>query len=179
VDIGRAIGTEYITQGTIGMFGSKLTISVELYETMSGKLLSSIVFESANIDGLLAAIRSHAKPLFQSILDSRPAAIPPPAAVTLVAADFPKPAVSVSGGGTGVPQWIGIGLAAAGIGMGIYGFLQNVEYDRLGKDYNSAIAKEDAEAKRQKADDAGKRRNIGYIIGSALLAGGITVYFVF
>ncbi|MDR2732927.1 MAG: hypothetical protein LBB36_06890, partial [Fibromonadaceae bacterium] len=34
VEIGRAIGAEFITQGTIGKFGDMLTISVELYETM-------------------------------------------------------------------------------------------------------------------------------------------------
>jgi len=73
IEIGRAIGAEYITQGSIGMFADKFTISVELYETMRGKLLSSIVFESENIVGLLNAIRSEAKPMFQSILDLRPA----------------------------------------------------------------------------------------------------------
>jgi TolB-like protein len=180
VDIGRAIGAEYITQGTIGMFGSKLTISVELYETMGGKLLYSIVFESANIDGLLAAIRSHAKPLFQSIADSRPSpsAIPPPGQATPAPGEAPKPEASVSGGGFGVPQWVGIGLAAAGIGMGIYGFLQNNEYKSLHGDYMEASGS-GIEASWKKAEDARKRRNIGYAVGAALFAGGITVYFAF
>jgi hypothetical protein len=150
------------------MFGSKLTISVELYETMGGKLLSSIVFESKDIDGLLAAIRSEAKPLFQSILGSRAPSLPalPPGQAT-------------SGGGIGVPRWIGIGLAAAGIGMGVYGFLQNCKHKSLGSDYGNATTADDAGAKWKKADDAKQRRNIGYIVGSALLAGGITVYFAF
>ncbi|MDR2731611.1 MAG: hypothetical protein LBB36_00150 [Fibromonadaceae bacterium] len=69
IEIGRAIGAEYITQGTIGKFGKKLAISVELYETMGGKLLSSIVFESEDIEGLLNIIRSEARPLFYSIFD--------------------------------------------------------------------------------------------------------------
>ncbi|GBU24764.1 hypothetical protein R83H12_01399 [Fibrobacteria bacterium R8-3-H12] len=86
MEIGRAIGAEYITQGTIGKFGSKLTISVELYESMSGKLLSSIVFESDNIESLLSAIRSEAKPLFQSILNSRKQAAP--------AVEVSQPAIS-------------------------------------------------------------------------------------
>ncbi|MDR2732625.1 MAG: hypothetical protein LBB36_05345, partial [Fibromonadaceae bacterium] len=76
VTIGRAIGVEFITQGTIGKFGNKLTISVELYETMNAKLLSSIVFESKDIDGLLGAIRKEAKPLFQSIITSKPLSEP-------------------------------------------------------------------------------------------------------
>jgi TolB-like protein len=181
IEIGRAIGVEYITQGVIGRFGSRLTISVELYETMSGKLLSSIVFESDDIDGLLAAIRSDAKPLFHGILDSHPV-VPAPIAVqppNQAVSDMPaKPVAPVSGGGIGVPQWAGIGLAAAGIGMGIYGFLQNSQYNKLYKDYQGAT-ESDTNAKWKKAEDASKRRNIGYIIGSALLAGGVAVYFVF
>ncbi len=177
VDIGRVIGAEYITQGTIGTFGSKMTISVELYETMSGKLLHSIVFESANIDGLLAAIRNYAQPLFQSILDSRPQAVPPPE--TTKAGDFPKPEASVQpGGGTGVPQWIGIGLALAGIGSGVYGILWESKYKDLHKDYMQATATA-ADARWQKAEDAKARRNIGYIIGSSLLVCGVAVWFVF
>jgi flagellar motor protein MotB len=76
IEIGRAIGAEYISQGTIGKFGNRLTISVELYETMGGKLISSIVFESKDIDGLLNGIRNEAKPLFQSILEDK-TGIPP------------------------------------------------------------------------------------------------------
>ncbi|GBU26367.1 hypothetical protein R83H12_03063 [Fibrobacteria bacterium R8-3-H12] len=167
VEIGRAIGAEYITQGTIGKFGSKLTISVELYESMSGKLLSSIVFESENIEGLLSAIRSEAKPLFQSILDlhSPVVAVPPPIEVA-------------KAGGMGVPQWVGIGLAVAGIGMGIYGIVQNGNYKSLHDDYMKA-SEEDAVAKWKKVEDAKSLRNLGYIAGSALLAGGITIWFVF
>jgi len=162
VDIGRAIGAEYVTQGTIGRFGNKFTISVELYETLSGKLISSIVFESENIDGLLGVIRAEAKPLFQSILKQRPSHIE----------------ASQDASGIGVPQWVGIGLAVAGLGAGVYGVLQESQYKKLHRDYRKATAT-DADAKWQKVEDAKSRRNMGYIIGSALLAGGITVWFVF
>jgi len=160
VDIGRAIGAEYITQGTVSKFGSKLTISVELYETMSGKLLYSIVFESSDIEGLLTAIRSQAKPLFQSIIDSRRA-------------------TRASKSGIGVPQWIGIGLTVAGIGAGIYGVLQNNEYKDLHKRYMDSKDASDAKARWKKVENAASNRNIGYIAGAALLASGITIYFVF
>ncbi|GBU25223.1 hypothetical protein R83H12_01864 [Fibrobacteria bacterium R8-3-H12] len=178
VEIGRAIGAEYITQGTIGKFANKLTISVELYESMSGKLLSSIVFESENIEGLLGAIRSEAKPLFQGILDLRPAVtVPPPETAKLDEA--PKPDANVRSGGFGVPQWVGIGLAVAGIGAGIYGILQNGKFNDFNKDYDKAVSTEVAVAKRKDAERAGQRRNIGYIAGAVLLAGGVTVWFVF
>ena len=35
------------------------------------------------------------------------------------------------------------------------------------------------DAKWKKAEEAKSSRNIGYILGTALLAGGVTVYFVF
>jgi TolB-like protein len=176
VDIGRAIGAEYITQGTIGTFGSKLTISVELYETMSGKLLSSIVFESVDIDGLLTAIRNQAKPLFQGIIDTRAVSAP-----MGPERSKPKPEVPAASGSSsfGLPQWIGVGFAAAGIGVGIYGFLQNGKYKSLHGDYMNASTVAQADAAWQKAEDAKQRRNLGYIVGSALLAGGITVFLFF
>ncbi|GBU25218.1 hypothetical protein R83H12_01859 [Fibrobacteria bacterium R8-3-H12] len=180
VEIGRAIGAEYITQGTIGKFANKLTISVELYESLSGKLLSSIVFESKDIDGLLAAIRSEAKPLFQSILDlRRPAVVvPPPEAAK--AAEIPKPEASVQpAGGMGIPQWVGIGLVAAGIGAGVYGFLQESKYKSLHEDYLKARTFNEAEGYKRDAEKAGQRRSIGYIAGAALLAGGVVVWVVF
>jgi len=173
VDVGRAIGAEYVTQGSIGKFADEFTISVELYETMGGKLLSSIVFESKDIAGLLAAIRSEARPLFQSILDSRPVVVPP------VAAPLPETVPVPSSSGLGLPQWIGIGLAAAGIGAGIYGFLQNKKYKNLYNDYLNAPTSGEAEAKKRDGEKVGQKRNIGYIAGAALLAGGVTVWFVF
>jgi len=173
VDIGRAIGAEYVTQGSIGKFADQLTISVELYETMSGKLLSSIVFESKDIASLLSVIRAEAKPLFQSILDSRSPLAPSPE--TTKVSETIKP--EVSGGRMGVPQWVGIGLVVAGIGAGIYGVLQESQYMKFHEDYKNAET--DIEAKWQKVEDAKSRRDMGYIIGSALLAGGVTVWFVF
>ncbi|MDR2732119.1 MAG: hypothetical protein LBB36_02765, partial [Fibromonadaceae bacterium] len=152
VEIGRFIGAEFITQGTIGKFGNKLTISVELYETMNAKLLSSIVFESKDIDGLLNVIRKEAKPLFQKILES--------SAKNPVSNPWSEPKFSElknsqnntfnsvntvnsenSGSdnkGMRLPQWLGIGFAVAGIGAGVYGILQESEYKDLYEKYNNA-----------------------------------------
>jgi TolB-like protein len=179
VDIGRAIGAEYISQGTIGKFGNKLTISVELYETMGGKLLSSIVFESENIEGLLNVIRSEAKPLFQSML-SEPLSEPRyPRLADLQDTKDINAEIPSQKSGVKAFTWVGIGLAAAGIGMGVYGYLQNSKYEKLHEDYDDAKTTEDAVAKREDAEAAKSRRTIGYIVGSALLASGITIYFVF
>ncbi|MCL2207803.1 MAG: hypothetical protein FWB90_06900, partial [Fibromonadales bacterium] len=67
VEIGRAIGAEYITQGFIGKFGEMMTLTVELYESMSGNLLGSFVTESKDIMGLLATIRQKAPELFSHL----------------------------------------------------------------------------------------------------------------
>jgi len=79
VEIGRALGTEYISQGTIGRFGELLTISIELYETISGRLLSSIVMESKDIMGLLIVIREKSPELFAAVKKHTPAPLPQPA----------------------------------------------------------------------------------------------------
>ena len=72
IEIGRAIGAEYVGQGTVGKFGEEFTISIELYETLTGKLISSMIFESQNLSDLLKFVREESHTLFQAILDSQP-----------------------------------------------------------------------------------------------------------
>lgn len=67
IDIGRAIGAEYVTQGIVGEFDGMLTLTVELYESISGNLLGSFVTESNGLRGLLSAIRDKAPGLFANI----------------------------------------------------------------------------------------------------------------
>jgi hypothetical protein len=64
VEIGRNVGAEYAVQGTVSQFGGSFTLTVEAYETMSGKLLTSFTAESPDAGGLLAAIREDAPALF-------------------------------------------------------------------------------------------------------------------
>jgi len=84
VDIGRTIGAEYVAASKVGFFGGQLTITVELYESMGGKLLGSFVGESDNIRGLLNIIRSKAPDLFQKML-------PATAAISTTQAASDKP----------------------------------------------------------------------------------------
>jgi len=69
IDIGRAIGAEYVTQGFVGEFDGMLTLTVELYESISGNLMGSFVTESNNLRGLLGAIREKSPGLFANITD--------------------------------------------------------------------------------------------------------------
>ena len=67
IEVGRAIGAEYVTQGFVGKFDGMLTLTVELYESMSGNLLSSFTTESKNLTGLLNTIREKAPAMFKEI----------------------------------------------------------------------------------------------------------------
>lgn len=67
VETGKNISADYVAQGRVSHFGSLLTITVELYETATGKLVSSFAVQSENAEGLLKEIENHAQPLFQTI----------------------------------------------------------------------------------------------------------------
>jgi hypothetical protein len=61
ITLGAKIGADYIVRGTISKFGTKLTLSVELYETENGTLVvSSEAVRSGNLEELLgvAAVAS-------------------------------------------------------------------------------------------------------------------------
>jgi len=82
------IKSDYVTRGSIGKLGSLLTLTVELYETSSGKLLGDFVKESSDVKGLLEIIRENSPSLFAKTTqkENLPApaiaapALPPPAA---------------------------------------------------------------------------------------------------
>jgi len=63
---------------------------------------------------------------------------------------------------------VSIGLATIGLGAIIYGVMKNSEVIRY-------VERRDGKS----AVDAESSRNIGYGVGAALLAGGITFYLVF
>jgi hypothetical protein len=75
VDVGRALGVEYVSQGKINIFGDKLSLKVEFYESASGKLLGSFTGESDNATGFLSIIREKAPNMFDKIVPKPP---PPP-----------------------------------------------------------------------------------------------------
>jgi len=88
IDIGLAIKSEYVTQGFIGKLGNMFTLTIELYETSSGRLLGYFVKETTDLKGLLDAIRENSPTLFAKTTqkESLPApaiaipALPPPTA---------------------------------------------------------------------------------------------------
>jgi len=67
VDIGRAIGAEYVTQGFVGDFADMKSLTVELYEAMSGNFIGSFVTEAKDMKHLLKIIREESPSLFKKI----------------------------------------------------------------------------------------------------------------
>jgi len=76
--------------------------------------------------------------------------------------------VGADGGGSMFKPVTSIGLATAGLGLIIYGLVQNSEVSRQVDNRNGKAAV-----------DAESSRNISYGIGAALLAGGVVVYIAF
>ena len=71
IDVGRAIGADYVTQGTVRKFSGMFTLTVQLYESMSGNMLSSFVTESQDVIGLLRAIRERGPALFAQLSEPK------------------------------------------------------------------------------------------------------------
>ena len=68
VETGRNISANYVAQARINTFGKKLTISVELYNSANGKLISSFNAKSFDIENLELEIRQKAPKMFREIL---------------------------------------------------------------------------------------------------------------
>jgi len=191
IDIGRAIGAEYVTQGFVGEFGGMLTLTVELYESMSGHLLGSFVTESGDVMGLLKTIRAKAPDLFNRI-NSKPSAPKPKPAVSLakdVDAELdskPRKKIDPQVGGDekkiSTSFWVAIALDVVGAGLLVYGYTQSGAADDKYKEYSSLGAfatQPEIDSAWQAVDDAKSARNVSYAVGSVFLAAGIGVHIWF
>lgn len=67
VQTGKNIAADYVAQARVGQFGSDLTLTVELYETASGRMLSSYTSRNSSVDELLSEIESRSAMLFGTI----------------------------------------------------------------------------------------------------------------
>jgi len=193
VEIGRAIGAEYISSGSIGIFSGDLTLTIELYESLGGKLLGSIVMESPDVRGLLNAIRTQAPALFERITKNNvqekpasPAPQAPPVQSVAPAAQFtPQPIptnVEQPKQKFKIPAWVAIGLDVIGVaalGMGYYFDMKAGDYH---KDYKNMAQYQSPEiyaTAYQDVEDAKKMRNISYGLGGVFLLGGVALHIWF
>jgi hypothetical protein len=176
INIGRAIKSDYVTQGFIGKLGNLFTLTIELYETSDGKLLNYFVKETPDLKGLLDAIRENSPNLFTKIPqknESIPTNIP----------TEPKK--------TQTSFWIALSLdilGAGALGLGIYNNAKSIDHYNKSKNLREAIPQDKEEyAKNQtaynteynKVSKAETTRNIFYATGTALLLGGVAVHIWF
>jgi len=66
-------------------------------------------------------------------------------------------------------RYTAIGLDILGAGALAYGYFENT----------NVVKYVDEEAKEPEAERAATRRNVGYIVGGALIASGITIHILF
>jgi len=174
VEIGRAMNAEYVSQGNIGKFGELLTISIEIYETKNGKLLGSIVMESKDMMGLLAVIREKSPGLFGKI-KSEPE-------FTELKNEQNVEVATKKSNKSNTSFYIAVGLDVLGVVALGYGIYQHINSNKLYDDYKKMPqdhTDDEYNKALKKANDAQQRRNIGYSVGSALLATGIAVHIWF
>lgn len=72
-ETGRNISADYVCQARVGSFGSKLTLSAEIYETAGNKLVASFNGQGANVDALLKVIKENAPEFFGKVKTNRTA----------------------------------------------------------------------------------------------------------
>ena len=68
-ETGKNIAADYVCQARVGRFGSKLTLSAELYETAGNKLIASFNGRGADVEELLSLIESKSTEFFHAIKD--------------------------------------------------------------------------------------------------------------
>jgi hypothetical protein len=172
VDIGRAIGAEYVSQSFVGMFGGMLSLTVELYESMSGNMLGSFVTESDNVHGLLGTIREKASVLFSKIAEKDKGKAGGGTAGSIPANVPAEPKKGVN------PFWVAVGLdvlGATAIGLGVWQHSKAAGYH---DDYKKSKGS-DAVELQKKVEGSATMSNIFYITGGALLAAGMGVHIWF
>lgn len=67
VETGKNIAADYICQARVGVFGSKLSLSAELYETAGDKLIASFNGRGMDVEELLEVIKDYSPDFFQTI----------------------------------------------------------------------------------------------------------------
>ena len=176
VDIGRAIGAEYISSGMIAKFAGKLSLTVELYETMGGRLLGSFLTYGTSIEGLMETIRAESPAMFEKVK-----------AHYFVGKEKPKTAKSIETGiksekpSSGLPKWVAVGLDVLGAGAIGFGIYQNSQLVSHQKNYNGIKGgqQDDYDSAYKKVESSQSMRNVGYIAGGVLLLGGVSIHVFF
>jgi len=184
VDIGRAIGVEYISTGQVAKFAGKLSLTVELYETMGGRLLGSFLTYGTSIEGLMETIKAESPAMFEKVkahyLESREG--PKTEAIVETGAKSIETGIKSEKPSSGLPRWVAVGLDVLGAGAIGFGIYQNSQVSSHRKDYkgiSQGSPQSDFNSAYKKVESSRDMRNIGYIAGGVLLLGGVSIHIFF
>ncbi|MDR3000812.1 MAG: hypothetical protein LBU89_06060 [Fibromonadaceae bacterium] len=190
VSIGRAIDAEYVTQGFVGKFEGMLTLTIELYESASGKMLNSFVTESETARGLLSEIRTKTPELLsvlQPVTNNVANLSPVERGELKVESDDNSQfsilnsqlSNTISNEKPKTPFYTALALdllGAAAIGFGIY---QNSNAQKLYKKYENMdknLNNNEYKNAYREVESAKTDRDILYTVGGVLLTMGIMVH---
>ena len=172
VDIGRAIGAEYISSGRIAIFRGKLSLTIELYETMGGRLLGSFLTYGTSIEGFMETIKSESSAMFEKAKNHYFSGKEKPKPETGIKKEEPS---------SGLSRWVAVGLDVLGAGAVGFGIYQDRRAASHKKDYIAIKegTKDDFDGAYKKVESSRDMRNIGYIAGGVLLLCGVSVHIFF
>ena len=177
VSLGEKIGADYIARGTLGKFRNSYTLAVEIYDTRDGMLVASLdnPVENEDLKGLLNDFREIAPSFFRKLDGVKGNMQARPAINGGEALPGSKSPVKAS-------TWAAIGLDVLGVAAIGFGIYHNSQVSSHRKSYDAlsrSDSQSDFDSASKKAEDSKNMRNIGYIAGAALLAGGISIHIFF
>jgi hypothetical protein len=183
VEIGRAIGAEYISSGKIAKFAGKLSLTVELYETMGGRLLGSFLTYGTSIEGFMETIKAKSPAMFEKVKNHYFSGKEKPKTEAIVETGVKsvETGIKKEEPSSGLPTWVAVGFDVLGAGAVGFGIYQDRRAASHKKDYIAI-----QEGTKGNFDDAYEKvassrdmRNIGYIAGGVLLLCGVSVHIFF
>ncbi len=181
VETGRNISADYIVQGRIGKFADELTLTVEMYETNSGKLIGSVIASNELVQGLLMELKGKSQDLFKTIILEEEKDHSPAVAAQYLDNGKNNGSVptNIKQNKHFVPRWIPWLSLAAGSVLWIMGYncnedLKNARssYDRM----DDSFSKGDFDDKWEDIQYFEESRNAWYAIGSILISGSIALF---
>jgi len=172
ITLGSKIGADYIVRGTISKFQKKFALTVEMYETENGTLVaSSDPVRSEKASELLEKVAAACAGMYKTFADSQNSAAAKAPELK------PKPDAGIAQRPAAKKRYkltAALGADAVGAGLIVYGLY----YESRVKSYVDD-GKYKNRAEYDDANGAAARRNIGYIVGGALLLSGISIHIFF
>jgi len=166
VALGSKIGADYIVRGTISKVQTMFTLTVEMYETDNGTLVaSSNSVRSEKVVDLLEKAAAASAVMYKAFVKAPAPTVRPVSGLAPMSASTKSTKASLR---------IAIGLDVVGVGALAYGLYENYNVKKV---IDNGQYKDPAEYENVKK--AARNRNVGYMVGGALLLTGISVHIFF